>query len=119
MHREVIALIKRRKSLKVVGAKGFEPSTSCSRTRNKNHLSRCPGVTYSFSGRSLLYKFGRVPLDLLECPLWLHSQPQTFYSLWGFAQAESAPFLAFRAIDGGGLLIHSDPFALITLHLFY
>src|SRR5690242_18136990 len=44
----------------VVGAKGFEPSTSWSRTRDKNHLSRCPGVSYSFSGRSLLDKFGQV-----------------------------------------------------------
>ena len=41
----------------MVGAKGFEPSTSWSRTRDKNHLSRCPGVSYSFSGRSLLDKF--------------------------------------------------------------
>ena len=31
-----------------------------SRTRDKNHLSRCPGVSYSFSGRSLLDKFGQV-----------------------------------------------------------
>jgi hypothetical protein len=34
--------------------------TPWSRTRNKNHLSRCPGVTYSFSGRSLLDKFVQV-----------------------------------------------------------
>ena len=27
--------------------------------RNRNHLSRCPGVTYSFSGRSPLDKFGQ------------------------------------------------------------
>jgi len=47
--------------LEVVGAKGFEPSTSWSRTRNKNHLSRCPGVAYRFSARSLLDKFGQVP----------------------------------------------------------
>jgi hypothetical protein len=33
-------------------------------------------------------------------------------------EAEPAPFLPFRAIDGGGLLIHSDPFALIDSHLF-
>jgi hypothetical protein len=46
--------------LEVVGAKGFEPSTSWSRTRDKNHLSRCLGVTYRFSGRSLLDKFGQV-----------------------------------------------------------
>jgi hypothetical protein len=44
----------------MVGAKGFEPSTSWSRTRNKNHLSRCPGVSYSFSGRSLLDKLVQV-----------------------------------------------------------
>ena len=38
----------------------LEPSTSWSRTRDKNHLSRCLGVTYRFSGRSLLDKFGQV-----------------------------------------------------------
>jgi hypothetical protein len=40
----------------VVGAKGFEPSTSWSRTSGKNHISRCPGVTYWFSGRFLMDK---------------------------------------------------------------
>jgi len=40
----------------VVGAKGFEPSTSWSRTSGQNHISRCPGVTYWFSGRSLMDK---------------------------------------------------------------
>jgi hypothetical protein len=44
----------------VVGAKGFEPSTSWSRTSGKNHISRCPGVTYAFSGRSLMDKSGQV-----------------------------------------------------------
>jgi hypothetical protein len=44
----------------MVGAKGFEPSTSWSRTRNKNHLSRCPGVSCGFLSRSLLDKFGQV-----------------------------------------------------------
>jgi hypothetical protein len=46
--------------IKMVGAKGFEPSTSWSRTSNQIHLSRCPGVTYRFSSRSLLDKFGQV-----------------------------------------------------------
>src|SRR6267378_1944942 len=40
----------------VVGANGFEPSTSWSRTSGQNHISRCPGVTYWFSGRSLMDK---------------------------------------------------------------
>jgi len=44
----------------VVGAKGFEPSTSWSRTSGNNHRSRCPGVTYRFSGRSLMDKSGQV-----------------------------------------------------------
>jgi hypothetical protein len=44
----------------VVGAKGFEPSTSWSRTSGQNHISRCPGVTYWFSGRSLMDKSGQV-----------------------------------------------------------
>jgi len=43
----------------VVGAKGFEPSTSWSRTSGQNHISRCPGVTYWFSGRSLMDKSGQ------------------------------------------------------------
>src|SRR5258705_14025607 len=47
----------------VVGAKGFEPSTSWSRTRNKNHLSRCPGVSYGSLGRSLLDQFGQVTIE--------------------------------------------------------
>ena len=46
--------------LEVVGANGFEPSTSWSRTRDRIHLSHCPGVTYGFSGRSLLDKFVQV-----------------------------------------------------------
>jgi transposase InsO family protein len=49
---------------KVVGAKGFEPSTSWSRTRNRKHISRCPGVSYDLSGRSQIDKFGQVRLDL-------------------------------------------------------
>ncbi len=44
----------------MVGANGFEPSTSWSRTSGQNHISRCPGVTYWFSGRSLLDKSGQV-----------------------------------------------------------
>jgi hypothetical protein len=47
-------------NLEVVGAKGFEPSTSWSRTRNQIYLGRCPGVSYGFSGRSQLDKFGQV-----------------------------------------------------------
>jgi hypothetical protein len=47
-------------SKEVVGAKGFEPSTSWFRTRDKNDLSRCVGVSYGFLGRSLLDKFGQV-----------------------------------------------------------
>src|SRR3982074_2124050 len=49
---------------RVVGANGFEPSTSWSRTSGQNHISRCPGVTYWFSGRSLLDKSGQV---IAEC----------------------------------------------------
>ena len=48
----------------VVGANGFEPSTSWSRTSGQNHISRCPGVTYWFSGRSLMDKSGQV---IAEC----------------------------------------------------
>jgi hypothetical protein len=60
----------------MVGAKGFEPSTSWSRTRDKNHLSRCPGVSYSFSGRSLLDKFGQVGLlAVVETGMWLALNP--------------------------------------------
>ena len=66
------------RNLEVVGAKGFEPSTSWSRTREKIYLSRCPGVSYGFSGRSQLDKFGQVPLELLECQLWFRSQHQPF-----------------------------------------
>jgi hypothetical protein len=47
----------------MVGAKGFEPSTSWSRTKNKNHLSRCPGVSYGILGRCLLDKFGQVAIE--------------------------------------------------------
>ncbi len=39
---------------------GFEPSTSWSRTSGQNHISRCPGVTYWFSGRSRMDKSGQV-----------------------------------------------------------
>jgi hypothetical protein len=44
----------------MVGAKGFEPSTSWSRTSGHNHISRCPGVTYVPSRRSQIDKFGQV-----------------------------------------------------------
>jgi hypothetical protein len=53
---------------KVVGAKGFEPSTSWSRTSGQNHISRCPGVTYWFSGRSQMDKSGQV---IAECADYL------------------------------------------------
>ena len=49
----------------MVGAKGFEPSTSWSRTSGQNHISRCHGVTYWFSGRSLMDKSGQQ--DIAEC----------------------------------------------------
>ena len=54
---------------KLVGANGFEPSTSWSRTSGQNHISRCPGVTYWFSGRSLMDKSGQA---ITECSreLW-------------------------------------------------
>src|ERR1700688_2044137 len=38
----------------MVGGIGFEPTASWSRTSGQNHISRCPGVTYWFSGRSLM-----------------------------------------------------------------
>ena len=44
----------------MVGASGFEPPTSWSRTSGQNHISRCPGVTYRFSGWALMDKFGQV-----------------------------------------------------------
>src|SRR2546429_4337172 len=43
----------------MVGTNGFEPSTSWSRTSGQNHISRCPGVTYGFSGRSMKDKSGQ------------------------------------------------------------
>ena len=52
--------IKRKCLKEMVGAKGFEPSTSWSRTRRANNLSRCPGVTCGFLGRSQMDKFGQV-----------------------------------------------------------
>jgi hypothetical protein len=48
----------------MVGANGFEPSTSWSRTSGQNHISRCPGVTNWFSGRSVMDKSGHV---IAEC----------------------------------------------------
>ncbi len=53
----------------MVGANGFEPSTSWSRTSGQNHISRCPGVTYWFSSRSLMDKSGQA---ITECSreLW-------------------------------------------------
>jgi hypothetical protein len=36
------------------------PESSWSRTSGQNHISRCPGVTYWFSGRSLMDKSGQV-----------------------------------------------------------
>ena len=47
VHQEVIALIKDRKSLilrEVVGAKGFEPSTSWSRTRRASQAALRPDI---------------------------------------------------------------------------
>jgi hypothetical protein len=49
------------KGFGVVGASGFEPPTSWSRTSGQINLSRCAGVTCSFSGRSQLDKFGQAP----------------------------------------------------------
>jgi len=64
--------------MKVVGAKGFEPSTSWSQTRDKIHLSRSPGVSYSFSSRSLLGKFGQVPLNRFGADWISFSGPDAF-----------------------------------------
>ena len=49
MHQEIIALIVRHKLLilrEVVGAKGFEPSTSWSRTKYLNPINALFGVAY-------------------------------------------------------------------------
>ncbi len=51
-HQEVIALVMRRKLMilrEVVGAKGFEPSTSWSRTMNLNPINALSGVAYGTS----------------------------------------------------------------------
>jgi hypothetical protein len=42
-----------------VGASGFEPPTSWSRTRKRSDLSRRPGVTYVFSARSQMDKLDK------------------------------------------------------------
>src|SRR6266404_8468391 len=44
----------------------------------------------------------------------LETKPESYSS----PRAEPAPFLPFRAIDGGGLLIHPDLFAQTDLRLF-
>jgi hypothetical protein len=58
----------------VVGAKGFEPSTSWSRTSGQNHISRCPGVTYWFSGRSLMDKSGQATAECWRLPRGIDSE---------------------------------------------
>jgi hypothetical protein len=60
--------------IEVVGAKGFEPSTSWSRTSGQNHISRCPGVTYWFSGRSLMDKSGQVTAAFSREPWRINSK---------------------------------------------
>ena len=52
----------------VVVANGFEPSTSWSRTSGQNHISRCPGVTYWFSCRSLMDKSGQATVECSRLP---------------------------------------------------
>jgi hypothetical protein len=58
----------------MVGAKGFEPSTSWSRTSGQNHISRCPGVTYWFSGRSLMDKSGQATNECWREPWGIDSK---------------------------------------------
>jgi hypothetical protein len=58
----------------VVGAKGFEPSTSWSRTSGQNHISRCPGVTYWLSGRSLMDKSGQATNECWREPWGIDSK---------------------------------------------
>ena len=77
----------------MAGAKGFEPSTSWSRTRDKNHLSRCPGVSYSFSGRSLLDKFWTS--SVAQRPLFLAARSSRT-TAGGPDAAESLLFDHFR-----------------------
>src|SRR5258708_7069285 len=59
---------------KMVGAKGFEPSTSWSRTSGQNHISRCPGVTYWFSGRSLMHKSRQATAEYWREPWGIDSK---------------------------------------------
>src|SRR5438876_8542521 len=58
----------------VVGANGFEPSTSWSRTSGQNHISRCPGVIYWFSGRSLMDKSGQATVEGWRLPWGIDSK---------------------------------------------
>jgi hypothetical protein len=58
----------------MVGANGFEPSTSWSRTSGQNHISRCPGVTYWFSGRSLMDKAGQAAAGCWREPWGIDSK---------------------------------------------
>jgi hypothetical protein len=50
----------------VVGANGFEPSTSWSRTSGQNHISRCPGVTYWISEA-----FFGTPENAVRSQIWI------------------------------------------------
>ena len=58
----------------LVGASGFEPPSSWSRTSGQNHISRCPGVTYWFSGRSLMDKFGQATAKCSRGPWGIDSK---------------------------------------------
>ena len=50
----------------MVGANGFEPSTSWSRTSGQNHISRCPGVTYWISEA-----FFGTPENAVRSQIWI------------------------------------------------
>jgi hypothetical protein len=107
--------------IKRVGASGFEPPTSWSRTSGQNHISRCPGVTYRFSSRSQMDKFGQVSdgivLDRVEHSE-LHdgeagdqSEMPYVYSQHGIANLErrcSDQQIAERNDDPSALLLPVD-----------
>src|SRR6266478_9277783 len=73
----------------------FEPSTSWSRSSRQNHISRCPGVTYWFSGRSLMDKSGQA---ITECSR----------ELWGIDSKAARPTtLRLTAEEAKNLIVAS------------
>ena len=51
-----------------------------SRTSGQNHISRCPGVTYWFSGRSLMDKSGQATAECWRLPWGMDSENGLIHS---------------------------------------